>query len=90
MGMGDECGLGARAIDRRMQRPFAGWCRMAQPATMGLPLPRFSPSSVMFARSKALTAPGEPPEGVMTMPSGVRALTFPELPTIRPRSANAL
>jgi hypothetical protein len=47
------------------------------------------PSSATPARSPALTVCGSPPEGVITIPPDVRALTLPELPTMRPFAAQA-
>src|SRR5581483_2142093 len=53
----------------------------------GVPLPAAAPSSVSGTRSASCSVSAEQPDGVISMPPGVRALTLPELPVFMPRSA---
>ncbi len=75
MRMHDAPGIRVDAIDRRMHCPLAGR-RRRRPTAPTHPCPY---GQVPRAPS------GEPPDGVMIMPSAARSLTLPELPTIRPR-----
>ena len=51
-------------------------------------MPFTSPASVIATRPSGSSVSAEQPDGVMIMPSRVRGLTLPALPTIRPRRSD--
>ena len=56
---------------------------------MAPPSPRTVPSSDIGTSAASRSVAAEHPDGVISMPSGVRALTLPELPVFMPRWASS-